>query len=262
MNVKEALRHEWFTNPAHKREFENVYKRAIRDWQPRVHKGPLIEDLGSFIERGGADGSQPSQIPGRMASTELTHESSAMHHADAESSRVSSQISTSPGMSEKRRSISPTLSDPDLPAYKRVRRETSTSRQGFSHAPKQVEQTMNFAFTHEPASQFCFGRVSNSLANGMQNTAFHSSDVAATAAHENGYRGREPNIHPANLAPNQANLQSPDNPVHERRPEHRPRKERQPRRSIWSGLEDEVYEEVNNVVTGERDHVMYGADRR
>ncbi|KAI9729989.1 MAG: hypothetical protein M1834_006187 [Cirrosporium novae-zelandiae] len=45
MAVQQALDHEWFTNAAHKAEFEAVYKRAIPSWKPRVPKEQIIEKL-------------------------------------------------------------------------------------------------------------------------------------------------------------------------------------------------------------------------
>ncbi|KAK2768153.1 hypothetical protein FQN54_000005 [Arachnomyces sp. PD_36] len=35
MTAKEALEHPWFTNEAHKEEFEKVYDRAVQGWKPR-----------------------------------------------------------------------------------------------------------------------------------------------------------------------------------------------------------------------------------
>ena len=33
MTAKESLTHEWFTNDAHRTDFEELYRRAIRHWQ-------------------------------------------------------------------------------------------------------------------------------------------------------------------------------------------------------------------------------------
>jgi serine/threonine protein kinase len=42
-----ALQHQWFNNELHKTDFEELYKRTIRHWQPKVHKKPIIEFLNA-----------------------------------------------------------------------------------------------------------------------------------------------------------------------------------------------------------------------
>lgn len=36
MDVKQALRHHWFTNPTYKHQLEALYERSVRDWKPRL----------------------------------------------------------------------------------------------------------------------------------------------------------------------------------------------------------------------------------
>jgi serine/threonine protein kinase len=43
MTAKESLMHEWFTNDAHRTDFEELYRRTIRHWRPRMPKDPIIE---------------------------------------------------------------------------------------------------------------------------------------------------------------------------------------------------------------------------
>ena len=43
MTAAESLKHEWFTNDAHRTDFEELYQRAIRHWRPRMPKEPVIE---------------------------------------------------------------------------------------------------------------------------------------------------------------------------------------------------------------------------
>lgn len=45
MTVKQALAHPWFTNEYHAGEFEALYQRSIRDWQPRRKVLKLIEPI-------------------------------------------------------------------------------------------------------------------------------------------------------------------------------------------------------------------------
>jgi protein-serine/threonine kinase len=60
MDVKQALQHEWFTNPAHKSEFDALYERSIRDWKPRSTTEPRIVGLESYVK---ACPSQSNQNP-------------------------------------------------------------------------------------------------------------------------------------------------------------------------------------------------------
>ncbi|EXJ72356.1 CAMK protein kinase [Cladophialophora psammophila CBS 110553] len=50
MTAEEALDHSWFSNETHKNDFEDLYQRTIRHWQPRTPKSQVIEfqDKGSF----------------------------------------------------------------------------------------------------------------------------------------------------------------------------------------------------------------------
>lgn len=100
MDVKQALQHPWFTNGAHKREFEALYSRSVRDWRPRVHQGQgsLIVELSSFIAT-----HKPSHGP--------------VNSPDGSSSQVS-EGSECLGVCE--RAASPTLSDPELPTHSRA----------------------------------------------------------------------------------------------------------------------------------------------
>lgn len=43
MTARQSLKHEWFTNDAHKTDFEELYRRSIKHWRPRMSKSPVIE---------------------------------------------------------------------------------------------------------------------------------------------------------------------------------------------------------------------------
>lgn len=47
MTAKQALQHEWFSNPTHADEFEAVYQHAIQDWVPKRNIFRLVELLNS-----------------------------------------------------------------------------------------------------------------------------------------------------------------------------------------------------------------------
>ncbi|OAG38317.1 hypothetical protein AYO21_07437 [Fonsecaea monophora] len=50
MTAEDALAHSWFSNEVHKNDFEDLYKRTIRDWRPRTPKFQVVEfrDSGSI----------------------------------------------------------------------------------------------------------------------------------------------------------------------------------------------------------------------
>ncbi|PYH93175.1 kinase-like protein [Aspergillus ellipticus CBS 707.79] len=53
ITAAQGLAHCWFTNYSHQEEFENLYQRSIRNWQPCHPDEPLIVDISStmtFIE--------------------------------------------------------------------------------------------------------------------------------------------------------------------------------------------------------------------
>lgn len=48
MTAKEALLHDWFTNPFHERIFEQIYQHSIADWKPKSGKIDQIWDSHSL----------------------------------------------------------------------------------------------------------------------------------------------------------------------------------------------------------------------
>lgn len=103
MNVKQALCHSWFTNRAHKREFEALYRRSVRDWKPRVHQGPLIVELSSLI------------------GIHKPNHGSPISSLEDKGIELSSQLSeSSECLSVREREASPTLSDPELPTHSKA----------------------------------------------------------------------------------------------------------------------------------------------
>lgn len=43
LTADDSLQHSWFSNDFHKTDFEELYKRTIRHWQPKIYKKPIIE---------------------------------------------------------------------------------------------------------------------------------------------------------------------------------------------------------------------------
>jgi len=133
MTVKHALRHSWFTNRAHKREFEALYRRSIKDWKPRVHQGPLMVDLCSLIEiRKTRELHQASAVDACM------ERRGQLSHPLTSFSENPSQCSLSSGSAtDCERPVSPTLSDPDLPTHNRARDESFELGESFYCHQKQ-----------------------------------------------------------------------------------------------------------------------------
>ncbi|OKP00910.1 Meiosis-specific serine/threonine-protein kinase mek1 [Penicillium subrubescens] len=48
MDVKQALRHDWFTNPAQAGWFKEMYSRSIQNWKPRNASEAVTVELTSF----------------------------------------------------------------------------------------------------------------------------------------------------------------------------------------------------------------------
>lgn len=119
MGVKTALRHSWFTNRVHKREFEALYKRSIRDWKPRVHQGPLIVDLCNLIET-----RKPHPNPVFAVDSCDSHvgrKSQVSRQSSTFSEDLSQDSLLFEDVTARGRQVSPTLSDPELPVHNRAR---------------------------------------------------------------------------------------------------------------------------------------------
>ncbi|KAE8360200.1 kinase-like domain-containing protein [Aspergillus caelatus] len=119
IDVKQALNHNWFTNPSHRVEFEALYRRAIRGWKPRTHKGSLISNLGSLIKIPEQD-SAPMQT---LCSDGYSRVDSGQSYA-AEEIPYQARDSSTPPVSQEYElcrghsaSMSTTLSDPELPPH-------------------------------------------------------------------------------------------------------------------------------------------------
>jgi protein-serine/threonine kinase len=48
MDVKQALQHDWFTNPAQAKWFKEMYSRSIQGWRPRSSSEAVIVELTTF----------------------------------------------------------------------------------------------------------------------------------------------------------------------------------------------------------------------
>ncbi|EER27381.1 Protein kinase domain containing protein [Coccidioides posadasii C735 delta SOWgp] len=110
MTTKDALTHEWFTNPSHKQAFEEIYKKAVSDWKPRPNgEYPLHDfhhvDGQSQTERGPDKRLSPRNTLDPEIHLSLGQTGYAHPKADESESQKASK-------SLRGRCISITLSDP------------------------------------------------------------------------------------------------------------------------------------------------------
>ncbi|KAL1860156.1 hypothetical protein Plec18167_004270 [Paecilomyces lecythidis] len=101
MDVKQALRHCWFTNPAHKEEFDLLYKRAVKGWKPRISNKPILLEYQSLTGR-----------------AEVCNQGDCATQAE-ELITTSSSSSISEQGVQNHDVPSPTLSDTNLPHFSR-----------------------------------------------------------------------------------------------------------------------------------------------
>lgn len=231
MNVKQALRHCWFTNPLYKRELEDLYKRSVRDWKPRVRKGPLIVEL--------SDISGDKQMD--QCSSPSFDTASDMLDMSADNSEL--------GVFHD--NCSPTLSDPELPELSRERMmlRSHSSRGSSSKAP----------------SSQCFQFDSDKWSRGGTNSSIqtnkHRDNSSTTGVSE-----KQPQQH--------SDTRSRETETHLDESSNEPMmfsSGSRKRQKIGSDpdsflgcesdndFQDEVYEEVNNSITGKRQCIIYGA---
>ena len=221
MGVKSALRHSWFTNRAHKREFEALYKRSIKDWKPRAHQGPLIVDLCNLIETRNPN---PNPVLAVDSCDSHAGQKSQISH---QSSTFSEDLSQDPllfgDVTVHGRQVSPTLSDPELPAHNRPRntsicQEDETPLQSLpEREPRGMESdVLNIPGRHEPGRNIQDEYAREPILNGYSFPLEKDSYSAPTKKRT---------------------------------------------RDIWNMLDDdEVYEEVSNAVTGKRQQMIYGSN--
>lgn len=256
MDVKRALRHDWFTNPAQAKWFEEMYDRSIQGWKPRSSSEPVILELASckYIPAN-------KRSPSASASTVSPKEGARFADVDhiSESSwenvlptrtkpLISPTISNSAPKKTSRRSPlvpldqnsankprSPQLSmcltspDTDVKFISQVKREQLDRNN--------VERHVLYVSSHEDPSDQRAAEMKQPASNGATKTKF-------TVNEHTGIRNflitpraaASPSIHPSRPAV----------------PQRAPNEE--------SDQSDQVFEEVRNPITGKRKRLIYGRD--
>jgi protein-serine/threonine kinase len=122
MDVKQALNHNWFTNPAHREAFEALYRRSIRDWKPRVREGPLVIDLCSLMVPPKYINEPIETSCSARCTTANLEEPYNGDHLSYQNGTFSASLESLNDRFRQGRpaSLSPTLSDPDLPPHRRL----------------------------------------------------------------------------------------------------------------------------------------------
>ncbi|GAD97402.1 serine/threonine protein kinase, putative [Paecilomyces variotii No. 5] len=206
MDVKQALRHCWFTNPSHKEEFDLLYKRAVKGWNPRPSNKPILLEYqsltgGSEIGSQGDCFTQAEQLITTNSSSSITEQMLENHNAP-----------------------SPTLSDMDLPHFSRNKETASTA------------ETLPGTVTARLISRIRLPYSPQAWFKEQGNTSF--------LIKQKNIKDRKP----------QRSLAS------ETQTKHSLGKRRRMSQIYDLPEEDQVYEEVENVLSGERYKVRYGKD--
>lgn len=228
MDVKQALGHCWFTNPAHKEAFEALYRRSIRDWKPRAPKEPLMVDLRDLIQARKTNGDvgpiqhSKDHLPSEFSASALPRASVAQETTLKES--------PSPGQC---RDLSPTLSDPDLPPHGQL-----------DNNPRRFHDLEN-----DTSGSDSEARKLDSSEQSLE-TSEQSEVLGDDSGQFNQYEWAVPSMISDLPKRNPALLQGVnDFPTGKKRTQ-----------DTREELENEVYEEIRNSITGKRQHVVYGTN--
>lgn len=222
MDVKQALQHGWFTNPAHKLEFDKLYQRSIHDWKPRRATEPLIVGLASYAK---ARSSQSSQnlSPSNAESNGLSQDSYIKSEPCSQWVGFSILSTAEPDgqqSSDLTHIPSATLSDIDLPPHKNITATYNPLLVSSNNAD--AFSVISSASQHDPLRN-----LTNSL------TASSSSDSqriqAPLSDAKHGARHHEINIMRGKSS-----------------------------RSDAGESDAEIFEEIRNPMTGKRQQLLYG----
>lgn len=240
MNVKQALRHEWFTNASHKADFEALYCRSIRDWKPRTTTEPRIVGLESYIKSHSSrhsqgssnsdhDGlslksgtcSQRTSLPTSTNETDDEHSGRPPSETLSEVILVPQQNVTSgyfPQRSQDKNNApsTPTVLPSENAASNAVRQREHSRKEGKRRLPSDVSNTQDSYTTSQ-------GLATPRSSESVRIRAV--VEAAMSAGHSHGTKSKSKRLR---------------------------------RESDELEDEDQVYEEVKNPVTGKRQQLLYG----
>ncbi|OJJ48268.1 hypothetical protein ASPZODRAFT_92708 [Penicilliopsis zonata CBS 506.65] len=150
MDVKQAVQHNWFTNAAHRQGFEELYRRAIQNWEPRQRRAPMVLRVADDLR-----GSPTS--------------SSALHSGSLRGDTpLSSEVYDEEIPEEHRSGCSITLSDPEGGSYRRKRLMKASNQMEQSCGSLVVyeygiQQTEQVEETSPPVEEGVYEEVDNCI---------------------------------------------------------------------------------------------------
>ncbi|KAJ5619217.1 hypothetical protein N7510_003201 [Penicillium lagena] len=276
LEVKQALRHSWFTNVEHARRFEELYRTIVREWRRPVHPdgpGNGIVDLASFAKSAStaqAGGQVEARVHAR-GPEDLPRKVSIDHVSESEYEDIpeyrtasSSLLSTS------------ILSESLLPAHKRTGATVEAmALLAFGPRTHQHEE-----IRHHPAQNLSDLRsvhASTRIANhiqpkpsrpGQRVTVQNHPSIRMSGAHfhirNQHHQHMDPSpLHRLSLSSQKLPWDTKKRPLpHE---SSSPPQTHGAKPTTWTiskevskAEDDQVYEEVRNPVTGKRQRLIYG----
>lgn len=275
MDVKQALQHDWFTNPAHKSEFEELYKRAIKDWKPRPFRGPIFLEYDPVAKKwkhrkkDKEVRESKQHVPIDPPYKPYPHRLSQILYPKP--TRGVSGMGSPLPLSRKGRSPSPTLSDPDLPklngAAKKIDvRENPLRKRQKSNATKVLDDPNGLGIiTNRLKSRIRLPFSPDAWREKRENSVFSEEKNDKEEPKLQLPLSTTPTPRPSIDA--QTTTETEDAGASTgiyllRRPSEARGLQSKKRRidSISEPEEGEVYEEVENAFSGERRKVIYGAN--
>ncbi|KAL2010194.1 hypothetical protein VTN00DRAFT_6001 [Thermoascus crustaceus] len=285
MDVKQALQHDWFTNPVHKSEFEELYKRAIKDWKPRPFRGPIFleyDPVAKKWKRRNKDKEvrQPKQpvpidppykpYPHRLSQILYPKPPRSASGTVPPSINFSSRSVAVCTPSGKDRAASPTLSDPDLPklskaAKKKEVKEISLRKGPKSNATKILDDPKGLGIITNRLKScirlpFSPGAWRERREDSILSEAKESNEETILQLPLSMTPTRLSTNAPTTAETKDAGTSTRVYILQRFSKTANMQSKKRPLDSIGEPEEDEVYEEVENAFSGERRKVIYGAN--
>lgn len=257
MDVKQALRHAWFTNRGQAKWFKEMYNTAIQGWKPRDTSEPIIVELADF-EIGETNKRLPSesvsawtlQEGGRFADVDHISESSWENHPPGGTKPLISPPISHPALTKKA---------PDRPPLDPVDQNSAKRPKG----PKEFGYHPDTGRDVKFISQVKREQVDRPK---LERQILYVSPCESPEAQRHGGKTQpaptaEKPVAKANLTVNKGTdlrnfFISPPFPVSHLTGTAGPQKLSEDE----SDESDQVYEEVRNPVTGKRKRLIYGRD--
>lgn len=256
MDVKQALRHNWFTNAAQAKWFKEMYNHSIQGWKPRNSSEPVMVDLAS---------TKSAQASKRLRSESVSSWSpkEGARFADVDHISESSWENVAPARMKPL--ISPAVSNP-APAKKIPDRQPLVTLDPNTNKPKRPQEIINPDADVKFVSQVKREQLDRSKAEG--HILYVSS--CETPSVKRGERKKEPALQGGKQATKakftinkDTGLKnfflSPHSAAFPPIPSMQTAVPKVPQKD-GNDESDQVYEEVCNPVTGKRKRLIYGRD--